>query len=73
MVSTTKELSEKFYTNAHLQSSGNKVQVELYTVSGKKGATLFSTNTLAFLGQFLPFFTSENKNEHFTLPCNLLT
>jgi len=31
-------------------------QTSNYTVSWKKGATLFSTITLAFLGQYLPFF-----------------
>ena len=30
MVSTTIELSEKFYTGAHLQSRGYKVLVEIY-------------------------------------------
>ena len=45
----------------------------LYTASGKKEATLFSTITLVALGGFLIiFFTVGNRNEYCTIICNLV-
>ena len=45
----------------------------MYTVSGKKGATLFSTISPAILSYFYNSCTTENRNEHSTIACNLLT
>ena len=44
-----------------------------YTLYPEKGATLFSTITLASLAEFLHFYTVGNRNEYCTIICNLLT
>jgi len=45
----------------------------IYTVSGKKEATLFSTINLASLLDFRNFYTVGSRNECATIICNLLT
>jgi len=49
------------------------ILLQIYTVPRRKGVTLFSTITLAFLGRFLQFLYRWKKNEYSAITCNLLT